>query len=284
MTGFYGNGSMGSSGLPVTFPCRSRLSRRPRRPPAPAATPVARYRRRARPTSETGGAPIRKPPLTEATSSAAPTSVVGTYHTACMTIANASPASFAIPKMLGVLSAGAWLSWALAAILAAKAVGVELSLVEALFVTAALNLGVAIPSSPGFVGTYQWLGVSALGEPRLRAGRASRPGACARRHPGRLPESRAPGTPPTPGCRSGRRPQESGSVGYPARRRATAAKTSLTWASRERRSRSKDCLNRVSRPATRVGGDPSPSSRPHLPASRGRPCCDHSRHGHHAAR
>ena len=29
--------------------------------------------------------------------------------------------------------------------------------------TAALNLGVAIPSSPGFVGTYQWLGVAALG-------------------------------------------------------------------------------------------------------------------------
>ena len=31
-----------------------------------------------------------------------------------------------------------------------------------MFVTAAINLGVAIPSSPGFVGTYQWLGVSAL--------------------------------------------------------------------------------------------------------------------------
>jgi uncharacterized membrane protein YbhN (UPF0104 family) len=41
-------------------------------------------------------------------------------------------------------------------------VGVDLTLVDAIFVTAALNLGVAIPSSPGFVGTYQWLGVSAL--------------------------------------------------------------------------------------------------------------------------
>ena len=49
-----------------------------------------------------------------------------------------------------------------AAILVGRAVGVELSLVDAIFVTAALNLGVAIPSSPGFVGTYQWLGVSAL--------------------------------------------------------------------------------------------------------------------------
>jgi uncharacterized membrane protein YbhN (UPF0104 family) len=30
-------------------------------------------------------------------------------------------------------------------------------------VTSALALGVAIPSSPGYVGTYQWLGVAALG-------------------------------------------------------------------------------------------------------------------------
>ena len=60
------------------------------------------------------------------------------------------------------LSVAAWGAWALAASLVGRAVGVELSLVEAVFVTAALNLGVAIPSSPGFVGTYQWLGVSAL--------------------------------------------------------------------------------------------------------------------------
>jgi uncharacterized protein (TIRG00374 family) len=60
------------------------------------------------------------------------------------------------------ISIAAWSAWALAAILVGRAVGVELSLVEAVFVTAALNLGVAIPSSPGFVGTYQWLGVSAL--------------------------------------------------------------------------------------------------------------------------
>ena len=63
---------------------------------------------------------------------------------------------------LAALSLAAWLAWAVAAILTARAVGVELSLVEAVFVTAAINLGVAIPSSPGFVGTYQWLGVSAL--------------------------------------------------------------------------------------------------------------------------
>jgi uncharacterized protein (TIRG00374 family) len=60
------------------------------------------------------------------------------------------------------ISVAAWGTWALAAMLVGRSVGVELSLVEAIFVTAALNLGVAIPSSPGFVRTYQWLGVSAL--------------------------------------------------------------------------------------------------------------------------
>jgi len=63
---------------------------------------------------------------------------------------------------LVALSLAAWLAWAIAAVLVGRAVGVELTLVEAVFVTAAINLGVAIPSSPGFVGTYQWLGVSAL--------------------------------------------------------------------------------------------------------------------------
>jgi uncharacterized protein (TIRG00374 family) len=61
------------------------------------------------------------------------------------------------------LSLAAWSAWALAAMLAARSVGIELTAVEAVFVTAALNLGVAVPSSPGFVGTYQWLGVAALG-------------------------------------------------------------------------------------------------------------------------
>ena len=52
--------------------------------------------------------------------------------------------------------------WAVSAWLVARSLGIELSLVEAVFVTAVINLGVAIPSSPGFIGTYQWLGVSAL--------------------------------------------------------------------------------------------------------------------------
>jgi glycosyltransferase 2 family protein len=61
------------------------------------------------------------------------------------------------------LSLAAWATWALAAILVARSVGIELDVTEALFVAAIMNLGVAIPSSPGFVGTYQWLGVASLG-------------------------------------------------------------------------------------------------------------------------
>lgn len=64
--------------------------------------------------------------------------------------------------VLAGISLGTWTTWALAAWFVARAVGIELSLLEAIFVTAVINLGVAIPSSPGFIGTYQWLGVSAL--------------------------------------------------------------------------------------------------------------------------
>jgi len=61
------------------------------------------------------------------------------------------------------LSALAWGAFAVAVWLVARSLGIELGLVDCVFVTAVLNLGVAIPSSPGFVGTYQWLAVAALG-------------------------------------------------------------------------------------------------------------------------
>ena len=61
------------------------------------------------------------------------------------------------------LSLGAWAMWAVAALLVAQSLDVELSLTDALFVTAVLNLGSAVPSSPGYVGTYEWLGVASLG-------------------------------------------------------------------------------------------------------------------------
>ena len=61
------------------------------------------------------------------------------------------------------LSLGAWTMWALAALLVARSLDLELSVTDALFVTAVLNLGSAVPSSPGYVGTYEWLGVASLG-------------------------------------------------------------------------------------------------------------------------
>lgn len=64
---------------------------------------------------------------------------------------------------LMVISLAAWATWGLAAWLVARSVGIELGLVDVVFVTAVINLGVAIPSSPGFIGTYQWLGVASLG-------------------------------------------------------------------------------------------------------------------------
>jgi uncharacterized protein (TIRG00374 family) len=64
---------------------------------------------------------------------------------------------------IAVRSMLAWTAWAFSAWLVASSLGIALTPLEALFVTAVLNLGVAIPSSPGFIGTYQWLGVSALG-------------------------------------------------------------------------------------------------------------------------
>lgn len=61
------------------------------------------------------------------------------------------------------LSVVAWLLSSAATWLVASSIGLELTPAEALFVTAVLNLGVAIPSSPGFIGTYQWLGIASLG-------------------------------------------------------------------------------------------------------------------------
>ena len=56
-----------------------------------------------------------------------------------------------------------WILSSVAATLVGRALGIELSPLEAVFVTSALALGVAIPSSPGYIGTYQLIGVEALG-------------------------------------------------------------------------------------------------------------------------
>ena len=63
---------------------------------------------------------------------------------------------------LALLSVVAWGTWAVSAWLVARALGIEMSVLETVLVAAVINLGVAIPSSPGFIGTYQWLAVSSL--------------------------------------------------------------------------------------------------------------------------
>jgi len=75
----------------------------------------------------------------------------------------AEPVGRRRPVVWLALSVAAWATWAAAAWLVARSLGIELSLTDALFVTAVLNLGSAVPSSPGYVGTYEWLGVASLG-------------------------------------------------------------------------------------------------------------------------
>ena len=61
------------------------------------------------------------------------------------------------------LSAVAWTLGTFAVFLVGRSVGIDLGPLDAVFVASVLALGVAIPSSPGYVGTYQWLGVASLG-------------------------------------------------------------------------------------------------------------------------
>jgi glycosyltransferase 2 family protein len=74
--------------------------------------------------------------------------------------------------VVGGFSMGAWVVWTLAAYAVAQSLSMRFTLTEAMFVTAIVNLGVAIPSSPGFIGTYQWLCVEALGQFGVSADKA----------------------------------------------------------------------------------------------------------------
>lgn len=61
------------------------------------------------------------------------------------------------------LTAAAWGVWIIGAWCVARSLGIHLSLSELLFTTALLGLGSAVPSAPGFIGTYHWIAASALG-------------------------------------------------------------------------------------------------------------------------
>jgi uncharacterized protein (TIRG00374 family) len=61
------------------------------------------------------------------------------------------------------LSLAGWSVAAVGAYLVARSVGVDVEPLQAVFLTSALAFGVAIPSSPGYIGTYQLIAVEALG-------------------------------------------------------------------------------------------------------------------------
>jgi uncharacterized protein (TIRG00374 family) len=62
-----------------------------------------------------------------------------------------------------VLTAAAWGVWMGGAWFVAESIGIRLSLPEVLFTTGLLGLGSAVPSAPGFIGTYHWIAASAVG-------------------------------------------------------------------------------------------------------------------------
>lgn len=55
-----------------------------------------------------------------------------------------------------------WAAWMTGAWWIAQSVGVVLSPVEVVFMTGIVGIGSAIPSAPGFIGTYHWLASSTL--------------------------------------------------------------------------------------------------------------------------
>jgi glycosyltransferase 2 family protein len=62
-----------------------------------------------------------------------------------------------------VLTALAWGSWMVGLWFIADSLAIRLSVAEVLFTTGLLGLGSAVPSAPGFIGTYHWIAASSLG-------------------------------------------------------------------------------------------------------------------------
>jgi hypothetical protein len=57
---------------------------------------------------------------------------------------------------------GVWAAWMTGAWLVARSVGVAMTVIEIVFMTGIVGLGSALPSAPGFIGTYHWLASSTL--------------------------------------------------------------------------------------------------------------------------
>lgn len=62
-----------------------------------------------------------------------------------------------------VLTFAAWGAWMAGLWSVAESLGIGLSATEVLFTTGLLGLGSAVPSAPGFIGTYHWIAASSLG-------------------------------------------------------------------------------------------------------------------------
>ncbi len=70
------------------------------------------------------------------------------------------------PRDFGWALVDSALGWGLTTVgfwLVALAVGIHLNVASIVFVTGVIALGSAIPSSPGMIGTYQWIAVTAMG-------------------------------------------------------------------------------------------------------------------------
>ncbi|MCS6860814.1 MAG: flippase-like domain-containing protein [Abditibacteriales bacterium] len=78
-------------------------------------------------------------------------------------------------KRLSVLLGLSLLIWSLSALtlsLTLASLGLSVPVYGLFFTTAIINLGMVIPSSPGYIGTYQWLVMSALGVFQISHSRA----------------------------------------------------------------------------------------------------------------
>jgi uncharacterized membrane protein YbhN (UPF0104 family) len=60
------------------------------------------------------------------------------------------------------LTVAAWSAWVIGADLMFESLGIHVSIAGVFFVCAVVGLGSAIPSAPGFIGTYHWLLTAAL--------------------------------------------------------------------------------------------------------------------------
>lgn len=83
-------------------------------------------------------------------------------HLSVLGVGLRSLADIRIITIVAVTTLAGWFTWACGAWMMARAVDIELTATAVIFTFGVLALGSAIPSAPGFVGTYHWIAASAL--------------------------------------------------------------------------------------------------------------------------